>query len=293
MTPPHFAFTCTDYEGDNESFEEECEESPQFQECSTTDVRSSFATEGENLAPSPEKIYKLPPLQDGDRTVPVLRMYTLEQDEETNLTPFRRGGYRSIGDTSEEDEYAQRILNMMLTGEYSRVDILLTMNVQEKDRTTVVVRNIPKAYTRDDFVHFLHRFGYDECVDFVYLPIDARHNTKHNLSYGFINFTNPIDANVFKTMFQGFSEWGNGGVSGAAKGLTKKCEVIWSTPYQGLTSQIDRYRNKPVMRDSVPDDHRPMLLFKGEPVPFPPTLSHAPPKRHRIRRRRRCTAISV
>merc|ERR1711924_370716 len=59
----------------------------------------------------------------------------------------------------------------------------------------------------------------------------------------------------------------------------KVCEVGWSNKHQGLAEQIRRYRNSPVMHDSVPDEYKPMLFRKGIRQDFPaPTQMLKRPK---------------
>jgi len=167
----------------------------------------------------------------------------------------------------------------MMQGIYSPEQILQTVNVPESERTTVMLRNMPNKYSREDIMDLLHEYEYAEHCDFLYAPVDLR--SKSNMGYCFINFSNPKDAADFKKVFTGFTEW---------KGVNsqKKCLVDWAEPYQGLAAHIDRYRNSPIMHHTVCDDYKPALYSCGEPVPFPkPTIEIEPPKVRRCARDRR------
>jgi hypothetical protein len=58
--------------------------------------------------------------------------------------------------------------------------------------------------------------------------------------------------------------------------------VSWSNPHQGLESNIDRYRNSPVMHKDVPDAYKPCVFdCEGMRISLP-----APTKRVRCPRLR-------
>ena len=50
----------------------------------------------------------------------------------------------------------------------------------------------------------------------------------------------------------------------------KVCSVRWGHPLQGLPAHIERFRNSPVMHESVPERCKPALFSGGRWVPFPP-----------------------
>mmetsp|Transcript_29061 Transcript_29061/g.52673 ORF Transcript_29061/g.52673 Transcript_29061/m.52673 type:complete len:438 (-) Transcript_29061:68-1381(-) len=58
-------------------------------------------------------------------------------------------------------------------------------------RTTVMVRNIPKACTREAFVELLAPLGLGERYTFFYMPFDKRRNI--HCGFAFINFQTPED----------------------------------------------------------------------------------------------------
>jgi hypothetical protein len=125
--------------------------------------------------------------------------------------------------------------------------------------TTIMLRNIPNNITRAELVDLLVRYGFGGKFDFIYLPVDF--NRKANLGYAFVNLSSHQEANRFFDIFQGFMDWGLASL--------KISEVHWGHPLQGLQSHIDRYRNSPVMHNSVPDENKPILLRDGQRIPFP------------------------
>merc|ERR1712072_1036800 len=115
-----------------------------------------------------------------------------------------------------------------------------------------MMRNLPNNYTRDMLLELLKTEGYAGCFHFVYLPVDFQSNS--GLGYAFIDLTSPDVAERFCEHFTGFDRWNCAS--------DKVCQVTWSDTLQGLQAHIERYRNSPVMHESVPEDHRP-LLFVG------------------------------
>jgi len=132
-----------------------------------------------------------------------------------------------------------------------------------------MVRNLPSNFTRQKLLDLLDAEGFEGSYDFVYLPIDYLKKKNPGLGYAFLNFVLPEVADQFRQHF-----------SGLAMSSTKVCEVTWSDSVQGLHNHMERYRNSPVMHESVPDELRP-LLFRGmERVPFPaPTRTITAPRR--------------
>merc|ERR1711933_515852 len=94
-------------------------------------------------------------------------------------------------------------------------------------KTTVILRNIPAAYTRLMLVDLLDSEGFARQYDFVYLPINIKWNNA--FGYAFINFLNQTLAELFLRHFTNFSRW--------AVPHNKNAEVDWSKGYQGLEAQ--------------------------------------------------------
>eukprot|EP00971_Amphidinium_carterae_P279631 5551132-Amphidinium_carterae.2 len=132
-----------------------------------------------------------------------------------------------------------------------------------------MLRNIPNRYTRKMLLRLLDSHGFTGDYDFVYLPIDFRH--KVNLGYAFVNTSRHDSAARLRDCLDGFSNW--------AFDSQKVCEAVWASPHQGLEQNVERYRNSPVMHQSVSDEFRPLLFKDGERINFPPpTRSIRAPK---------------
>jgi RNA recognition motif-containing protein len=102
--------------------------------------------------------------------------------------------------------------------------------------------------------------GFAGFYDFLYMPMNFR--TKASFGYAFVNIVTPEHAYRFCEQFQGFTRWG--------VPTDKVCDVSWSNIHQGLAAHIERYRNSPVMHESVPDEYKPVMYNRGVRVPFPP-----------------------
>jgi len=142
-------------------------------------------------------------------------------------------------------------------------------------QTTVMLRNLPETYSRNMLVSLLDRHGFHGKYDFVYMPMNFR--TKASFGYAFVNFVMPVDAQSCHTEFQGFASWD--------VASQKVCDVSWSNMHQGLAAHIERYRNSPVMHESVPDEYKPAVYSKGQRAVFP-----GPTKKLRVPRIRRPNA---
>jgi len=142
---------------------------------------------------------------------------------------------------------------------------------QDVPRTTAMLRNLPPEYTSQMLLDLLNTEGFSGLYTFVYLPIDFR--TGQSFGYGFIDFVDATAVEKFRQHFDGFTTW--------AVPSTRICEVCWSEPLQGLDVHIERYRNSPMMHESVSDMFKPMMFKDGVRVPFPPPTKKLKPPRMR------------
>lgn len=139
-------------------------------------------------------------------------------------------------------------------------------------RTTVMMRNVPKEYTRAMILELLDRQGFLGSYDLLYLPADFQ--TELNYGYVFINFTTTENVAWFREHFTGFNDW--------IVPSDRACEVSWSDAAQGLDDNVQRFRNSPIMHESVEDRFKPALFEQGQQIPFPePTRKIKPYRRKR------------
>lgn len=136
-----------------------------------------------------------------------------------------------------------------------------TDTVPEELRTTVMLRGIPKDYTRDDILCLLqdHDFG---DINFLYLLLNKKHGG--NAGYCFINFRFPHDAGAFKSSFTGlvFPKKSNAEQE-------EPTHVGWRYPIQGFASHFDQFRHSDVTHGNIPAGFRPTLIRDGKVVQFP------------------------
>lgn len=144
--------------------------------------------------------------------------------------------------------------------------------------TTVMLRNIPNKYTREMLIKQLN-VDFNGDYDFMYLPIDFKN--KCNVGYGFINFRSTSVCDKFVKDFHGVD------VRKCLPGLNSK-KIVEVTParVQGLTENVRRLRNSPVMNQLVDHPEWMPLLFNdaGVEIPFPMPDQPLPPVKPRGRR---------
>jgi len=146
-------------------------------------------------------------------------------------------------------------------------------SLRDAERTTVLLRNLPRDFTRARLVELLEDEGFDGTFDFVYVPIDF--SSEASLGYAFVNFVSAGDVRRCWEIFDGLLEWG-------LECEGKACEVMWAEPCQGLAAHVERYRSSPVMHATVPDEWKPAIFQDGVRVPFPPpSKSVSAPKARR------------
>jgi hypothetical protein len=151
-------------------------------------------------------------------------------------------------------------------GDFSEADE--NDSIADQGPTTAMMRNIPKTYTRANLLELLDQHGFNGAYDLVYMPVDFQ--TELNQGYAFINFSATEDFGRFQEHFMGF-EW-----SVQSDGA---CEISWSEAAQGIDENIQRYRDSPVMHESIADRFKPVLFERGLRVPFPePTKKIKAPK---------------
>merc|ERR1712194_817241 len=141
--------------------------------------------------------------------------------------------------------------------------------VHEAAYTTVQLRNIPAAFSKQDVETMLDSHGCALLYDFIYLPVCFK--TQLTLGHVFLNFCSSEDAAMFLTHFSGFQD--------LPSSWQSKAVAQWSDSCQGVDNLIKLYRNSPVMHPEVADDWKPQLYRDGARVPFPgPTVRLKKPR---------------
>lgn len=131
--------------------------------------------------------------------------------------------------------------------------------------TTLMVRNLPTDLSQPAFVQQFIETGWKGLFDFVYMPMNLRGHG--NFGYAFINFaSHSLAAQVMRQM-----------PNSEPDGWTS----VWST-CQGLSANIERYRNSPLMHELVPKECKPAAYdHSGNQIPFPsPTKNIPKPRIH-------------
>ncbi|CAE7385981.1 mei2 [Symbiodinium natans] len=193
-----------------------------------------------------------------------------------SINPWLLPGQGAVPVSTGDHLDARRPEDGQLNGHKTESAMEPAVVLPESKWVTVMLRNLPNDYSRDDVVDLLNSQGFLSRFDFVYLPIDFKNSV--GLGYAFINMVSHEDALQVKEKLSGFKEW--------KVASQKVCEVAWGNPeQQGLESHISRYRNSPVMHNSVPEEFKPLLFANGVKVPFPePTKA---PRRPRMKKHAR------
>lgn len=138
--------------------------------------------------------------------------------------------------------------------------------------TTLMIRNLPEALTRERLLTLLDARGLAGRYDFVYMPFDF--DTNKNLKHAFINMCTLADVERVWKQFDGCSLASTAGLP-----TQSVCSVAWNDKVQGLAALLERYRNSPVMHSSIPDQFKPVYLRSGVIHQFPaPTQAIKAPK---------------
>jgi hypothetical protein len=125
--------------------------------------------------------------------------------------------------------------------------------------TSLMLRNLPNDYSRDDLILMLDSEGFAALYDFVYLPIDF--TSGMGLGYCFVNFVTNLHAAAARKIFSGFRSWNTKSA--------KVCEAQWSQTRQTLEEHINHFRNNSLMHPGIPDALKPVLFKDGKRVEFP------------------------
>lgn len=137
-----------------------------------------------------------------------------------------------------------------------------------EERTTVIIRHMPLSFDRDAAMRLLKQEGFGDRYDFLYMPINV--SAQGGFGYVFLNLVSVADAQDCIAHFHGFDGWD---IQSDEVAQADWCAL------QGLESHVRRYRDSPVMHESVPEKCKPAVFSSGQQLPFPaPTKPLKAPK---------------
>uniref|UniRef100_A0A7S4LQD9 RRM domain-containing protein n=1 Tax=Oxyrrhis marina TaxID=2969 RepID=A0A7S4LQD9_OXYMA len=141
--------------------------------------------------------------------------------------------------------------------------------------TTLNMRNVPRVYTQQLLLEELFELGFKHSMDFFYLPVDFRQG--RSAGYCFVNFTTATAAERFQALLQGSSL--------ARSDASDPPIEICPARKQGLSENVDWFRNSPVMQEDS-DEVKPVLLDPrtGSIMAFP--APSGPVRRRNVQKQR-------
>merc|ERR1711920_93718 len=132
------------------------------------------------------------------------------------------------------------------------------MTWEAASKTTLMLRNLPAGLSRSMVMDLLRAGGFADHIAFIYLPMNLR--TSGNFGYAFVDFDSTNVAEQCKETMEGFMGW--------SQPSEKALELAWSET-QGLSAHVHRYRDSPLMHDSVEDEVKPAMFKNGIRIAFP------------------------
>jgi len=115
-------------------------------------------------------------------------------------------------------------------------------NGKKVEVTTLMVRNVPNQYHRGHFMQELDKLGFEDCYDFVYLPIDRQ--TQWNVGYAFVNFDRPEDAQQCMKVMSGYK------FTRLRPGQQQRHAQVSVAHLQGLKQNLAHFQNTAVFSSS-------------------------------------------
>lgn len=146
-------------------------------------------------------------------------------------------------------------------------DVAWEVSTEPCTPTTVMLRNLPCRFTREDLVRVLDKQGFGGAYNFIYLPIDFASGM--SMGYGFVNLNDGEQAQRFIQKFDRQRHW--------PRHVSHKICLANLSYTQGLEANVNRFRNSPLMSDEVPECFKPALFVGAQQVPFPRPTRELPP----------------
>lgn len=120
--------------------------------------------------------------------------------------------------------------------------------------TTVMIRNIPSAYTQDEFLcEVAEVLGSTDVFDFFYLPWDLQSNC--NMTYAFINFLDDSIAQQAVTVFSNYR---------FRTHESRKAGQVLPAHVQGLQNNLRHLQDRAVTHGNRPCS--PLVMWKGRKI---------------------------
>jgi hypothetical protein len=162
----------------------------------------------------------------------------------------------------------------------TKTEAPMKTDVAQGKPTTIMLGQLPGSFTRARLEALLDQIGFAGLYDFVYVPMNLR--TLKPFHYAFVNLVDgdvavackdALDGHAYEADTAGQVEAGEFGAMTTA----------WACSQQGLLANVLRYRDSPLMHESVPDESKPALFYRGARVDFPPPAKalKAPPQNRR------------
>lgn len=154
----------------------------------------------------------------------------------------------------------------IMAGMYAR----LKAEAQEQEQLhtagtseVLMIRNLAGYVNRDMLVEFLAKRGVLTVINFLYVPVTLP--TRQSVGYAVLSCTSFIASCCCLKRLSSMSPW----LHPEGKGLV----VERMRSFQSFDDLVLRYRDSPLMQDSVPDEIKPIALVGGVRVPFPPPMA--------------------
>lgn len=145
--------------------------------------------------------------------------------------------------------------------------------------TTLRISNIPAEYNREFFAKTLDREGFAGFYDFLFVPMNF--GTNLNSGIAIANFRSNATAAEALKLFESYDRW--------LVDSTQVAVPTWSEYEQGLQDLLERYKNSPLMHESVPDICKPATFNTlGEISTFPAATRRIRKPRNREWESRHC-----
>lgn len=159
-------------------------------------------------------------------------------------TAFGSNRYKQATNSSEK---ASRVPRMSTKPQNS-------WTIDNMPLTTVTIGNLPLDLSCGALIEVMNKKGFAGSYNFVHAPRDVQ----SNLGHAIVNFTTEDQAQFFVETFVGFRDW--------PVPSSMPCSIGWPQT-QGLTANVDLYRNDPLVGDDAYG--RPMIFAGRQRIPFP------------------------